>query len=412
MDNITSDDVTSVTDSELDHITTTCERCQFPFTYDENNESHVELIYYSWSYDEGTKTHSAYFCDNCTTTCSVCDEITPIIQGYEYNDFYFSGMCKSCSEEHRSCDSCGDVVHVDHSYYIAGDDTLCYGCRERMASWCSECDQFEYNSDLCSPHDDNIHGYSYKPQPYFHGTDEANPMLHFGFELEVEAKSADLSSGAELMVDSWGDFVYLKEDSSINFGFEIVTHPATLSYLQNEVDWRVITRLRDLGFRSWDTSTCGLHVHIDRRAFRDRTHIMAMTYLLNNNLKLSQRIAGRNSDYGRIGDDCKHDNVRTLKASYARGRGGERYMAINLQNSSTIEIRMFKGSLKVERILSALEYCHALVVYSKDIRSGVQAKDMLRPEEFASWIRKQGKYPNLVQYLPDFEPSNTTEMEE
>jgi hypothetical protein len=126
---------------------------------------------------------------------------------------------------------------------------------------------------------------------------------------------------------------------------------------------------------------------------------------------LSERIAGRNSDYGRIGNDCKQDNIHTLKG-YARGRGGERYMAINMQNSSTIEIRMFKGSLKVERILSALEYCHALVVYSKNIRSGVHAKDMLRPEEFASWIRKQGKYPNLVQYLPDFEPSNTIEMEE
>jgi hypothetical protein len=231
----------------------------------------------------------------------------------------------------------------------------------------------------------------------------------------VEAKRADLGEGSQLMVDEWDDFAYLKEDGSLNFGFEIVTHPATLKYYQQEVNWRTIEKLRGMGFRSWDTSTCGLHVHIDRRAFKDRTHLLAMTYLLNRNWQLSQHVAGRNSSYGSIGNDCKYDNVRTIKSNWGRGRGGERYMAINLQNNNTVEIRMFKGSLKVERVLSAIEFCHAVVQYSAMIRSGNQAKELLRPEEFTSWIRKQGKYPNLVQFLPEFQvmfDNNDNEMEE
>lgn len=406
---------TEVSDEDVMSVITStenCVRCARLFEYDSDNPEQKLIAYSEWVPGEGRRWHEVHVCENCTIPCGECGDMTPDWEGVHFGTQFYEGMCGPCSDNHRRCERCEDVIHEDECRYISGDTIYCPVCCTRWASWCSECDQYEWNDDMCSPHDDNIHSYSYKPQPYFHGTDETNPMLHFGFELEVEARRGDLSEGSQLMVDGWRDFVYLKEDSSIEFGFEIVTHPATLSYLQNEVDWNVINRLRELGFRSWDTDTCGLHVHIDRRAFRDRTHIMAMSYLLNNNLKLSRRIAGRNSDYGIIGNTCKQDNIHTLKSRYARGRGGERYMAINMQNASTIEIRMFKGSLKVERILSALEFCHALVVYSRDIRSGTHAKDMLRPEEFSSWIRKQGKYPNLVQYLPDFEPSNTTEMEE
>jgi hypothetical protein len=143
---------------------------------------------------------------------------------------------------------------------------------------------------------------------------------------------------------------------------------------------------------------------------------MAMSMLINNNQGLTEHIVGRNSDYGKIGYESKRDNIRAIKgSSYSRGGyGGDRYLAINLQNSSTIELRMFKGSLKVERVLSAIEFSHAVVQYSRGIRSGANASTMLRPEEFVSWIRKQNSYPNLIKFLPDFEiiPNNNNEMED
>jgi hypothetical protein len=92
----------------------------------------------------------------------------------------------------------------------------------------------------------------------------------------------------------------------------------------------------------------------------------------------------------------------TVKDRYRGARGGDRYNAVNLQNLHTVEIRMFKGSLKPERVRSGIQFCHAAIEYTREIRSGNNAATMLRPEEFCSWVRKQGKYPDLVLYLPEF----------
>lgn len=387
-----------------------CAHCEqeFAHEFDNPNFYHTENREY---YRDPQLTHY-YFCSDCVMYCDDCGDARPPHVSntgtVRWGEWLVSTYCTGCSDSYTVCLRCDDVLYNDDVCRVASDSDYCRDCVEYVASWCNECDQWEWTEDLCSPHDDNIHNYGYKPNPAFHG--QSDNFMYFGFELEVEAKRADLSDGAQLVVDTWDDFVYLKEDGSLDFGFEMVTHPATLDYLHNHVDWTVLTKLRDMGFRSWDAGTCGLHVHIDRRAFKDRTHLLAMTYLINNNESLTRHIAGRNSDYGRIGNGCKMDNFHTLKY-YGRGRGGERYLAINLQNTSTVELRMFKGSLKVERVLSGLEYAHAVVEYSRGIRNGLHAKEMLKPEEFMSWIRKQGKYPNLVSYLPEV-TINANEMEE
>lgn len=406
-------------DEPLRDATRKCFTCSNLFDFNQDRNYYTTTYEYTDSVLRWQEKFH-YFCDNCTSECGDCGGNRPsdTHSNYYLNNYYHENLCARCSEDYRICDNCSNSYHVDDIRYIGnGDEACCDNCVERVASWCNMCDQYEYNDDLCSPHDDNIHNYGYKPNPIFHGSDDDNQHLRFGIELEVEARNADLSDGSQLMTNGWGEFAYLKEDGSLNFGFEIVTHPASLKYYQQEIDWNVIDKLRNLGFRSWDTSTCGLHVHIDRRAFRDRTHIMAMSMLINNNKDLTEHIVGRNSDYGKIGSSSKRDNIRALKTnSWQRGGyGGDRYLAINLQNASTIELRMFKGSLKIERILSAIEFSHAVVQYSRDIRSGNHASTMLRPEEFTSWIRKQNSYSNLVKFLPEFEITpinNDNEMEE
>lgn len=391
-----------------------CKLCSEYFMYEESNERHlVNRIMRGWNPFSPRGWDYQYVCDKCVIDCDDCGSPAPDVSGgTNFNGTWlFAGKCESCSEDYNTCNRCDDVVHNDDVQWVYSDNPYCPDCRERVASWCDQCEQYEFNDEMCDVNDSNIHNYGYKPTPEFHGADPNNKYLYFGIELEVEAKSADLSEGAQLMTDEWEDFAYLKEDGSLNFGFEIVTHPASLYYYQNHVSWSTIDKLRVMGFRSWNAGTCGLHVHIDRRAFKDRTHLMAFSMLVNHESGLSRHIAGRNSSYGVIGGGSKTDNIYTIKG-YGRGRGGDRYNAINLQNTATVEVRMFKGSLKVERILSGIEYCHALVTYSRDIRSGNNAGEMLRPEEFMTWIRKQGKYPNLVQFLPEIKiESDNQEME-
>lgn len=387
----------------------TCYSCGDAFDYDANNERHYHTQKGHWNYNTREFTYEdAYACDTCTTKCADCGDYH---LDNEIGGIYTLGeYCGSCTENYRECERCDGIFTTDDINYVgSGDSCYCSNCITRVANWCSMCDQYEWHDEMCHPDSEFVHSYSYKPTPQFHGSSDKH--LYFGMELEVEAHTADYTAGAEQVTTDWGDFVYLKEDSSLNFGFEIVTHPATLEYFQNQVNWDTLEKLRTAGFRSWSAGSCGIHIHIDRRAFTDRTHLLAFTYLINRNENMCRHIAGRNSHYGIINDGAKIDNVLTIKRRYSGARGGDRYNAINLQNNHTVEIRMFKGSLKVERVRSAIQFCHASVEYTRDIRSGANASVMLRPEEFASWVRKQGKYPDLVQYLPDFQitPDEDTE---
>lgn len=64
------------------------------------------------------------------------------------------------------------------------------------------------------------------------------------------------------------DRLYIKNDSSIEDGFELVTHPMTLDYHINVMPWQNIMKcLINMGYMSHKTSTCGLHCHINRTAF-------------------------------------------------------------------------------------------------------------------------------------------------
>ena len=42
---------------------------------------------------------------------------------------------------------------------------------------------------------------------------------------------------------------------------------------------------------------------------------------------------------------------------------GDRYEAINLTGRATIEFRIFRGSLKYEAVVAAVEFCHAILEF-------------------------------------------------
>jgi hypothetical protein len=79
------------------------------------------------------------------------------------------------------------------------------------------------------------------------------------------------------------------------------------------------------------------------------------------------------------------------------GQSADRYEAINIQNDHTLEIRVFKGSLKKERVLSAVEFIHSAIEYTRIMKINPRDKQF-------SWIRfmayvldNQQTYPNFTQ---------------
>jgi len=204
------------------------------------------------------------------------------------------------------------------------------------------------------------------------------------------------------------DVCYLKQDSSIEgWGFELVTHPHTLHAYENATPlWNYIERLRDnYGARSWDTSTCGLHVHVSRTAFKSGAHTHRFLSLIYRNPREMMKLAGRkNSRYARFDDVYKPDEWGipqfNLRDKVHGGGMTERYSAVNTNNDYTLELRFFRGNMKREGIMSALELCHASVEYTRNMSVPDVKLGMLKWEWFADWVAtNNGLYPNLYQRM-------------
>lgn len=413
-----------------------CQSCEHPFLEDSTRWGKFEGDAYLA--DGTTRVEVHTWCVN-SSSCSNCDiayaktRYRSRHDGYAIAGHLFSTfdsidgnlMCSTCAEIYMEdnggsdnffrCPSCDHMRTYDDSQDWEGD-TYCERCYDDNTYECENCGeiQWRYNDHDCSEDEDSlIHSYSYRPSPYFFGKGK----YHFGFELEVESRRSSKYDGARLVSNHLGARAYLKEDRSLSDGFEIVTHPHTLETYQKEFDWQVLDRLKDEGYRSWNTSTCGLHVHVSRSAFGNgdpweyplaedersrrilsrQAHELRFMKLIYDNQRQVERIAGRsNNSYATFGD--KGNLVRKIK--YGHQENG-RYSAINTENDATLEVRVFKGSLRKERVLSAVEFVHACVEYTRDVK--VTSKN-----HALSWLKFTGyvssnveAYPNLVTIMSE-----------
>lgn len=310
-----------------------------------------------------------------------------------------------------NCDACDDIQHRDNMHHF-NDGAYCEYCYDNNVYNCDECGDQYWDADGhdCETDEGVIHSYSYRPSPYFFGKGQ----YHLGFELEVEARNESRYAGAEIAQDILGSHAYMKDDGSLSDGFEIVTHPHTLSDYQTDFNWEFTSKLQRQGFRSWNTSTCGLHVHVSRTAFgtgespwgrsdRDQiilkrqAHELRFMKLIYDNQRQVERIAGRSGNtYATFGDRGK----LVQKVKFGEQSNG-RYSAINTENDATLEVRVFKGSLRKERVLSALEFVAASVEYTRDLK--VTAKN-----QALSWLRftayisdNMETYPNLALIMSE-----------
>ena len=375
-------DTTSL-DVELDEDQTTCSNYGCDVVIDMDNDDYV------------ISSSEDVYCDNHTFVCRSCDNGVADVD----EDNTYSGYCSSCGDDLFTCERCSDVDSNENRYYVSSD-LWCHDCWDNHSRHCGNCDR-DYNPyhGRCCNQGHDVRDYSYKPYPEFHWAEndpDADRKVFMGFELEVESNGEDYD-GPEYIHGILGDLAYFKEDGSLSDGFEIVTHPMTLAYAHS-MDWSWAKGMLDKGYRSWDTDSCGLHVHVDRRGFDGRLHQYAFTLLLMRNKALSYLVAGRQGNsYASFDKDVRKEIPKQMKGQY---HNAQRYSAVNVLPTATLEVRMFKGSLKKERILAALEYVHSAVEYSRGSRSGVGAEEYLTAPAYVQWLRgHKNLYPNLLSYV-------------
>ena len=341
--------------------------------------------------------------------CIHCGEI---IEGDDYDTIYGEPICEDCVDRYTTvCDRCEEIVWDDD---IHSDEStcLCHRCFENYYTRCEECDSIVHNDDAyeydgcyyCHECYQNIrrnasiHEYGYKPMPVFYG----DSNRYFGVELEIDGAGKDDDYADEILdiANSGDDCIYIKSDSSLDDGMEIVTHPMSLEYHRSFCWDRIMKKAVFLGYHSHQTSTCGLHVHVNRDSLgldRDEQDevISRILYFVehhwNEILKFSRR-----SEYAMNRWAARYGYENSPKAIMDKAKKNYgRYVAINLCNYHTIEFRLFRGTLKYNTLIATLELVNKICELAVLMDDDEIAK--LSWSEFVAGIKET----ELIQYLKE-----------
>lgn len=312
-------------------------------------------------------------CDNCERCdpCCRCDRC-------RYCDRMVDSCCGSCQGCERCCECC-----------------CCYSCDSLVYpdDFCGECDRCT-ECCHCDDGSDIIHDYGYRPSPIaFHDVSDGRVRvrqdrreapdngIYLGLEIEVEAVHGEAEDIAQVWVDA--PFGYPKSDGSLSDGVECVTHPYTYEALRVANLPQTLTRLSEAGARAWGPGTCGLHIHISRKAFAQKSHLWrfanALTRLQNELTTLAGRSGGQWASWA---TDEYHPSPTKIIAGKKYSQ--TRYVALNLENTYTVECRFWRGSLNRDHVMGAAAITDALVRWTA-VMPYRQVRDGLTWDDFMTW---------------------------
>jgi len=335
-------------------------------------------------------------------------------------------ICEHCAEDVGHCATCHDTFWSDDMVVDPGGEPICTHCHDRHVIHCEGCgEDFWLDHAVCpncgedrEDEDSDYHSggefgnlqmysYSYKPEPRFHWIGEGDTVrtgwnrngpdrIFMGVELETNCpgeREKKVGGGnaiafSELMQD-YG-FLYAKSDCTVS-GPEIVSHPASLD--AHRKLWSMFPS-RELavehGWSGWRGANAGIHIHIDRQAFKNRAHLARFQMMFGSWRDELIQFSGRNcGSYGHFGSDMQRNAIGYAKGETYPPRGS----AINYLCANTVEVRMFRSSLRPETLMAYLEFLHGLVTYS-----GVKTAYHLAHENaadferFIEWAEAENNY--------------------
>jgi hypothetical protein len=314
-----------------------------------------------------------------------CNERNEI---YRYNGEWINHEYMDANGLVFDCD--GDIGHTDDLYYWECDGEYHHG-----PEYYEDEEDEDEDEDDCDMDAACINSYSYRPAMKFHKLSNENENApFFGLELEVERKNSNGLKHKYMAGLIKNEHWYFKTDGSLTDGFEIVTHPLTFNYIkQDEKTFADSLKLLvENGYNSYDANTCGMHIHISKGNFTTWHLYRFLKFFVENKefiVSISQRKMEKLKKWANIEDD--NDTSLIYKAKKKDGNS-ERYVAINLKNTATIEIRIFRGTLNINSFMKNIEFAHALFMYSKENKE-------VTLDGFKMYIESSCDYSNLKKFI-------------
>lgn len=339
--------------------------------------------------------------------CNNCDEISRIEDMTYTRD---GMMCSNCADNfYTYSDVMEQWIHDDEVVYV-GDEVMTdeyrdnhYYCCESCGEWFDleregcESDDGYYLCDSCTDDYRLENGSVYYKDSGYIQEYHPNIDLHFygegpkflGCEYEVQGGGCN-SNIAESIFGDYKEF-YCSRDGSLEEGFEAITHPCSPSHMLSNIDWEEITkRLSRNGYD--DEEGAGFHIHISREHFKSQSHIGKLIRFFSDNYQELVNFGNRTWDTAnKWAEPTDYDEDDKFIYIYSNAKG-ERYSAVNVWPSETVEIRLFGCTYRPEVIRSYIQFVDVIT----DLANGFY-KDMT----FGN-VRKEATergYNELINYM-------------
>lgn len=299
-------------------------------------------------------------------------------------------ICPHCKDNNYVLDMNDELQRVTDCEYVYDSDnqgigyqlrTLSYFAQD-MGRWYISNEHLYYDEDEnCwnfndhSQGDPNIYRYHYHDGMFkYIGVKRDDYANQLGIELEMVATDDNSRDDLAYLIAKDTNLFVFQTDSSIGEdGVECISNITSLDYLVRNKS-KLESTFKNVvknGGRSHNTNTCGLHIHINRRAFGDtqdeQTKTIEKVIWLTEKFKteievFARRQANRYAQFRTSPRDDSDTKKRKIKETF---NPPHHYYNINTNKQHTIEFRMFRGTLKINTIIMSIVLCKNLISIAK-----------------------------------------------
>jgi hypothetical protein len=389
-------------------------------------------------------------CESCIeylSLCSDCGHYKDTRSTYSVhilidNEEVHKLICKDCYSAYSQCYKCSITVAkenmVEFEYYSQDlypdmdEDNrirhLCKTCHEDNKMQCGICGKFMYrfmskhsirlNKQICGfcyEMQKPVHGNQFKPSTILKKTKVITPRedkLLFGIELEIEMGNKrgilNKEEMATALLDKFGrDFIYNKHDGSLrdrgHMGFEVVSHPFSWNvYKDNKEKWdKMLSFIRSGGWTSYKSGNAGIHIHMSKGAFTSFQLYKFLQFIYDEeNRNFIVGIAQREPNEYCVFDERDRSSLPQV-VKEKKNQDPEfckaRHAAVSLMYTPTVEVRVFRGTLKTSSFHKNFEFCKALYEFTKSMPLNYMKADTFC--EYLNENKNSKPYRNLIDFI-------------
>ena len=374
--------------------------------------------------------------------CENCQEVRPREQrnmiALEHTDQAATTMvlCGDCAEDSdvvTSCYECGSALCTDCAPQAPNGDPYCDHCFNNNYQYCDECEEYAHYNDFRSVSDGDdvcqscyeerlrgpgeIKNWSYRPDFIFHPDmpQDSTKPLYIGMEVEVSLLDKYNHAASEIV--DWRnntpeDLIYFKSDSSVNNGFEMVTHPMQPEWALKHMPWGWLDVLAKYARPTHDST--GTHIHVNKEAF-SATHLWKFMQIHFRLADFCGLVGGRGTTagYGALVSGGRNGPTKQRKdlMQIVKKKGAindyDRSIGLNVQNEYTIEMRYMRGGTSIAEMKKNIEWALALYEFSDQLQVRYVRDGVLDdPGYLMQWLMdRQERFPNLVDWIQTRTPS-------